>query len=77
MPDYPGKVSILPNVEFTLRDATNLIYSERAVKAECEEWQDVASKLYRALVVEKNRRGIRWQDAEMIAEALEAYEKIA
>lgn len=77
MLDYPGKISIIPNMTFTLRDATNLIYSERAVQAECEEWQFVAEKLYRALVVEKRHRGVKYCDAEMIAEALEAYEKLA
>jgi len=62
---------------FTQREVKNLLYRVDAAEDDCREWQDVASKLYRALVVEKNHRGIRWQDAEMVAEALESYEKIA
>lgn len=62
---------------FTQREVSNLLYRVEAVEDDCQEWQDVASKLYRALVVEKNHRGIRWQDAEMVAEALKSYEKIA
>ena len=62
---------------YSKREAKNLSYRNNNIETDCQQWQDVASKLYRALVVEKNRRGIRWQDAEMIAEALEAYEKIA
>lgn len=62
---------------FTQRDIANLLYRVNAAQDDCREWQEVASKLYRALVIEKNHRGIRWQDAEMVAEALESYEKIA
>lgn len=62
---------------FTQRDVTNLLHKVDAIQDDCRQWQDVASKLYRALVIEKNHRGIRWQDAEMVAEALESYEKIA
>jgi len=62
---------------FTQREVKSLLHRVEAVEDDCQEWQDVASKLYRALVVEKNHRGIRWQDAEMVAEALESYEKIA
>lgn len=62
---------------FTQGEVKSLLYRVEAVEEDCREWQDVASKLYRALVIEKNHRGIRWQDAEMVAEALESYEKIA
>jgi len=62
---------------FTQKEVKSLLHRVEAVEDDCREWQDVASKLYRALVVEKNHRGIRWQDAEMVAEALESYEKIA
>ena len=62
---------------FTQKEAKSLLHRVESVEDDCREWQDVASKLYRALVVEKNHRGIRWQDAEMVAEALESYEKIA
>ena len=62
---------------FTQREVKNLLHRVEVVEDDCREWQDVASKLYRALVIEKNHRGIRWQDAEMVAEALESYEKIA
>jgi hypothetical protein len=62
---------------FTQEDTRNLLQRVDAVEDDCREWQYVASKLYRALVIEKNHRGIRWQDAEMVAEALELYEKIA
>lgn len=62
---------------FTQREVKSLLHRVESVEDDCREWQDVASKLYRALVVEKNHRGIRWQDAEMVAEALESYEKIA
>lgn len=62
---------------FTQREVKNLLHRVESVEDDCREWQDVASKLYRALVIEKNHRGIRWQDAEMVAEALESYEKIA
>lgn len=61
----------------TQREVKSLLHRVESVEDDCREWQDVASKLYRALVVEKNHRGIRWQDAEMVAEALESYEKIA
>jgi hypothetical protein len=62
---------------FTQREVKSLLQRVDSVEEDCREWQDVASKLYRALVIEKNHRGIRWQDAEMVAEALESYEKIA
>lgn len=62
---------------FTQKEVKSLLHRVESVEDDCREWQDVASKLYRALVVEKNHRGIRWQDAEMVAEALESYEKIA
>ena len=62
---------------FTQREVKSLLQRVDAMQEDCLEWQDVASKLYRALVIEKNHRGIRWQDAEMVAEALESYEKIA
>lgn len=61
----------------TQREVKSLLHRVETVEDDCREWQDVASKLYRALVIEKNHRGIRWQDAEMVAEALESYEKIA
>lgn len=62
---------------FTQRDARDLCYRADAAEAECEEWQHVAMKLYRALVIGKNRRGVEYRDAPLIAEALLSYEKIA
>ena len=76
--DYSTPCNSFPFMEsFTEGDARILLQRVDAVEEECKEWQYVASKLYRALVVEKNHRGIRWQDAEMVAEALQSYEKIA
>jgi hypothetical protein len=76
--DYSTPCNSFPFMEsFTEGDAKILLQRVDAVEEECKEWQYVASKLYRALVVEKNHRGIRWQDAEMVAEALQSYEKIA
>jgi hypothetical protein len=64
-------------MNMTDREVKSLIYRADSAETECQEWQYVADKLYRALVVEKNRRGVEFRDAKMIAEALEAYEKIA
>ena len=62
---------------FTQREVKNLRYRADIAEGDVVQWQEVADKLYRALVVEKNRRGVSYRDAEMIAEALEAYERIA
>lgn len=61
----------------TNREVKGLEYKAFAAEADCREWQHVADKLYRALVIEKNRRGVERRDAEIIAEALEAYERLA
>jgi hypothetical protein len=64
-------------VGFTHREVKSLEHKASTAEAECLEWQYVADKLYRALVLEKNRRGVERRDAEIIAEALEAYERLA
>lgn len=64
-------------MNFTNGDVKRLIHRADALESDCQEWQYVADKLYRALVIEKNRRGVEYRDAEMIAEALEAYERLA
>ena len=58
-------------------EVRSLLYRADAAETECQEWQYVADKLYRALVIEKNRRGVSYKDADIIADAIESYEKIA
>jgi hypothetical protein len=64
-------------MNMTNREVNVLVYRADAAEAECQEWQSVADKLYRALVVEKNRRGIAYQDAQLIADAIASYERLA
>jgi hypothetical protein len=59
------------------REVQLLLYRADAAETECQEWQYVADKLYRALVLEKNRRGVAYQDVDIVADAIEAYRKIA